>query len=226
MDQRLTGDVVELGQAAARQVQLAAAIDARVVQGEARMAQGEARMAHNEARADARQEQADARLAQAEAGLEARIAHVAAHLAQVEARALQAEERAARMAQRVADLLASSSWRITAPLRMLGAYAERWRLARAQGRIGSGLRRRAGLVVRPLVRSVLMRPRLKQAAHRVLLRFPALHARLFKLMYRNDQHHYAAAPDSAPRGDMSPRTLHIYRALHKAREARKNRCVS
>ena len=246
VDQRLTADVVALGQAAARHVQLTDDIDARLGRGEGRLAQGEAQLARHEARhaqaearqslAEARQERADARLAQAEAGqeqadarlglaeagLEARIAHVAAQLAQIDARAAQAEERAAHMAQRVADLLASSSWRITAPLRMLGAYSERWRLAREQGRIGSGLRRRAGLFVRPLVHSVLMRPRLKQAAHRVLLRFPALHARLFKLMYRNDQHHYAAAPDSAPLGDMSPRTLHIYRALQKAREARKN----
>lgn len=167
--------------------------------------------------------QEEQRRAELHAGLrrlEDALMQQAQHLVEIEERASQAEARAAQLGQHVVDLLSSRSWRATAPLRLAGEYAYRVRSAIQQDRLGNGIRRRLQGALLQLARFVLRRPRLKQATHRMLHYFPGLESRLHRML-----HQYTMTSQSEPQqqaGDLSPRTLRMYRELKKSLDARKN----
>jgi O-antigen chain-terminating methyltransferase len=168
---------------------------------------------------DAELAQLEQRAGRGEAALDA----LAARLDQAQARAEAADARADAHARHVAELLASSSWRITAPWRMAGHYAHRLRGALREGRVLSGVKRRLRGPLLALMRAALRRPRVKRAA-RALLRFsPSLQARLAGLLQQSAaaQTVLPAEPPQPP-GDMSPRTLRHYRNLKSSLETRKH----
>lgn len=181
-----------------------------------RMLATEDRLAQAEARAEVFATRADAADARAES-LENR-AHV------VEMRADAAEARAEMYAQRTADLLDSTSWRVTAPLRSAGALARRLSSAYREGRLSSGARRRVKTGVRGAALFVLRRPRVKRAALRLLNLVPGLRRRLHRLVHRPDPAavHAAPPPDplAATTADLPPRAARAYEALLRAQEAR------
>lgn len=157
--------------------------------------------------AEARAEAADAQAASANARADAAHAHAVA-----------AEARAAAHAQHVLDLLSSSSWRITAPWRMVGHYVHRLSSAVRDGRLRSGLARRTKKRIKPmlltLMRSVLRRPRMKRAARALLRHSPALQSRLQTMLAQTVVTEATLAPmPQPPAGDMSPRTLRRYHEL-------------
>jgi len=132
-----------------------------------------------------------------------RIAHVEAH--------------AAEMSQRVVDLLSSTSWKITEPMRRVMALVYRLRRARAEGRLGSAAKSRVLRLVRRGGSAVLRRPGLKRAARAILRKVPALESRLYTLMLDNSGATRLVL-DEEP-GELSPRAARIYRQL-KQEQAR------
>jgi O-antigen chain-terminating methyltransferase len=135
-----------------------------------------------------------------------RIAHVEAH--------------AAAMSQRVVDLLSSTSWRITEPLRRVMAIVYRLRNARREGRLGSAARSRVLRLVRRAGGAVLRRPGLKRAARAVLRKAPALEARLYALMLDNSGATRLVL-DEEP-GELSPRAARVYRQLKQEQARMRN----
>lgn len=137
-----------------------------------------------------------------------------------------AEERAAQHQRKVEELLASTSWRITAPLRLVSGYGWRLRDAARDGRIVPGLKRRAIPPLLALMRALLRRPRAKRGALAVLRRFPGLHARLYGVLRRASSPAPAPSaapfPDSASADDLTPRARQVYQELKQAIDSRKN----
>jgi SAM-dependent methyltransferase len=117
-------------------------------QAELRAAQVENRTAQVEdrtAQVENRTAQVENRTAQVEnrtAQVENRAAQAEDRIAQVENRATQAEARAAEAQMVIQNLLMSSSWRITAPLRHITLQFLRFNAAIREGRIISGAKRR------------------------------------------------------------------------------------
>jgi O-antigen chain-terminating methyltransferase len=128
------------------------------------------------------------------------------------------EERTNAYAKQITDLLDSTSWRITAPLRSAMTLLYRLRSAARDGRIGSGLKSRTKRVVRSTGAAVLRRPRLKNWARAVLRRVPALESRLYSLMLDNSGAATRLVLEEEP-GELSPRAARIYRQL-KQEQAR------
>jgi O-antigen chain-terminating methyltransferase len=137
---------------------------------------------------------------------------------QQEARIAQVEAHAAEMSQRVVDLLSSTSWRITEPLRRAMSLVYRLRKARAEGRLGSAAKSRVKRVVRRAGGAVLRRPALKRAVRAVLRKMPALESRLYALMLDNSGAATRLVLDEEA-GELSPRAARIYRQL-KQEQAR------
>lgn len=141
-----------------------------------------------------------------------------------------AEERAAQHQRRVEELLDSTSWRISAPLRMAGGYAYRLRSAVRDGRIVPGIKRRVTPPLLALMRALLRRPRAKRTALAVLRRFPGLHARLYGVLRRGNNPPpppsspppAAPFPPSASVEELSPRAQRMYQELKQAIDSRKN----
>jgi O-antigen chain-terminating methyltransferase len=121
------------------------------------------------------------------------------------------------MSQRVVDLLSSTSWRITEPLRRTMAIVYRLRNAQREGRLGSAAKSRVLRLVRRGGGAVLRRPALKRAARAVLRKVPALEARLYALMLDNSGATRLVL-DEEP-GELSPRAARVYRQL-KQEQAR------
>ena len=97
------------------------------------------------ARYDQQAAQVEARTAQVEAlaaQVEARIAQVENRATQAEARAIEAETRSTEAQMVIQELLLSSSWRITAPLRYIKGKLHRLNAAIREGRLISGIKRR------------------------------------------------------------------------------------
>ncbi|NHZ89359.1 methyltransferase domain-containing protein [Massilia sp. CCM 8733] len=137
-----------------------------------------------------------------------------------------AEERAAQHQRRVEELQGSTSWRVTAPLRMVTGYAYRLRDAARDGRIVPGIKRRVTPPLLALMRALLRRPRAKRTALAVLRRFPGLHARLYGVLRRGNNPPppppAAPFPPSASMDDLTPRAQRIYQELKQAIDSRKN----
>lgn len=147
---------------------------------------------------------------------EAHIAHVEAHVAHVEAHLAHVEAHAAEMSQRVVDLLSSTSWRITEPMRRVSALAMRLRGALREGRLGSAAKSRVLRLARRVGGMVLRRPGLKRAARAVLRRVPALEARLYALMLDNSGATRLVLDDEP--GELSPRAARVYRQLRQLKQ--------
>ncbi|UOD31185.1 class I SAM-dependent methyltransferase [Massilia violaceinigra] len=138
-----------------------------------------------------------------------------------------AEERAAQHQRRVEELLESTSWRVTAPLRMVTGYVYRLRNAARDGRIVPGIKRRFTPPLLALMRALLRRPRAKRTALAMLRRFPGLHARLYGVLRRGNNPPpppppAAPFPPSASLDDLTPRAQRIYQELKQAIDSRKN----
>lgn len=180
-----------------------------------------------------RLDSSDARTAQLEARAgqsEMQAAQAEARSAQAEARAAQAEHEAAAQRRHVADLLASSSWRVTAPLRA-GAevvhsgvrVSQRLRAAQREGRIGSAVKRRAAGPLLTIMRRLLRYPRVKRTALVMLKNFPDLHARLYRLLRRGVVvAQVVPVPPQGVQGALSARTRQAYEELQQAIKARDN----
>jgi O-antigen chain-terminating methyltransferase len=163
------------------------------------------------------------RVAGAEAALHelARTVEQLAGTAQAQAARLDAADAYARQAgaerdaaeQRIAALLASSSWRLTAPWRLAGHWAKR-----ARARVKPGVK---GALL-ALARAALRRPRAKRAARALLARMPSLRARLQAMLHHAAQSQAMPPEPPAPLGDMTPRTLRVYRDLHTALKRKKH----
>lgn len=126
------------------------------------------------------------------AATEARLAGAEGRAVEAQARAVAAEERAGeahacaveaqawgRGAEaRLAEVLASTSWRVTVPLRWVGIHVKR-----PLGLMGAAPVRLRSAARRALVHASLFvraRPRLRRASRAVIDRFPALKARLIR----------------------------------------------
>jgi O-antigen chain-terminating methyltransferase len=138
------------------------------------------------------------------------------HAAQQDARIAHVEAHAAEMSQRVVDLLSSTSWRITEPLRRVSSLARRLRKAQAEGRLGSAAKSRLVRLVRRAGGAVLRRPAMKRAARAVLRKVPALESRLYALMLDNSGATRLVL-DEEP-GELSPRAARIYRQLRQLKQ--------
>jgi SAM-dependent methyltransferase len=146
--------------------------------------------------------------------------HLAAlrdHIAHQEARIAQMEAHSAEMSQRVVDILGSTSWRITGPLRRVMSIFYRLRNARRDGRLRGAAKSRVKRVVRRMGTAALRRPKLKRVVRALLRKFPALEARLYTLMLDN-QGATRLVLDDEP-GELSPRAARIFRQL-KQEQAR------
>lgn len=161
------------------------------------------------------------------ARVDAAVAEQAARMARTEARLDAAEQRADRYAQQVVDLLDSTSWRVTAPLRAASEAVRRTRAAQREGRLVSGVRRRAGTALRRVALAVMRQPRGKRLALAVLARFPALRRRLHGVVYSVHgtglQHGLPPEPLSGTPDDLPPRAARVYAALKAARDARQDK---
>jgi SAM-dependent methyltransferase len=152
--------------------------------------------------------------------LQALAAQLAVQAGEQGARLGQLEARGVQLEQRIYDLLNSSSWRITAPLRWCAATGRRLAGALRQGRPKAAVRRRAKGALLAAMRAVLRRPRLARGVRGVLARFPALQARLYGLAYQPTAAAMAAPVPESER-QLSPRALHAYQQLQQALGARK-----
>lgn len=146
-------------------------------------------------------------------GLQWQLAHHAERLAAAELRNAQQE-------QRIVELLGSTSWRVTAPLRWASGNARLAVRALREGRLAGAARNRARAGLLQLVRAVLRRPRLKRAGAAVLARFPALRARLQRAAYQSAMQAPAAQAAALPVPEdvqhLSPRAQHAYQQLQQA----------
>ena len=134
-------------------------------------------------------------------------------LDELAARIARAEQRADQHAQHVVELLNSTSWRITAPLRRVVDVTRRLRAAQREGRIGSAAKFRVKRVLRRTGGAVLRRPALKRVVRGVLRFVPPLEARLYAMMLDN-----SGTPrlvlDADP-GELSPRAAKVYRQFQQ-----------
>ena len=156
--------------------------ESRVTQAEVRAVQAEVRAAQAEVRAaqaEAQTAQAEARASQAEA----RASQAEAQASQAEARATQAEEGGQKIEVRATEyeayasaLLASTSWRITAPLRALKVANQD--VSHVLRLVKSKVAARIKVFLQYAKLYVNARPRLKHLLLVLLRRLPGLYSRL------------------------------------------------
>ena len=122
-------------------------------------------------------------------------------------------------------VLASRSWRITAPLRVASLKAARLKTALRNRTLGASLKARAKNAARDaaraLGRAVLRNPAAKRAMRAVLSRVPSLRARLREMMYQAPVTPGAPPPLSQQLADLSPRAQRMYAGLKQAHDAKK-----
>ena len=173
--------------------------------------QVEARAASAEAQAQQASERAASAVAQALQASE--------RAASAETQALQASERAVNAASALTAVHNSSSWRLTAPLRMTGRVARallQWpKVAK------SALKTKIKLLLAHAKLYVTRRPKLRHAALVVLAQFPTLKARL-KAATANKSFAQIIAPTaSTDLANLTPRARQIYADLRAAIENNK-----
>lgn len=149
--------------------------------------------------------------------LERRMTIAETRASESEARAAQSSARAEQLALQLIDVYNSTSWRITAPLRMVGGYARRLKSAVREGRLASGLKRRMKSTVRIAGQAALRQPLVARAAMALLDAAPGLKLRLRTIIYPE-----TAAQQVQPPSPLSPSALRIYDQLKRAIEARKH----
>lgn len=141
---------------------------------------------------------------------------------ELEARLAQEKQLSAMHAQQITALLQSRSWRITAPLRLLGTLARQMR--GNDGKDSTSVSATARTLARRTVQAIMRRPRLKRVALALLAYMPSVRTRLRDLLHRHDAlHHPVNAPPAEPLpiGEVAPRVAKIYRELKQAQQARK-----
>jgi SAM-dependent methyltransferase len=163
-------------------------------------------------------------LSHLEKQLEEKLALADQRLAQAEFRAVHAEAHAAQMSARLHDVYASSSWRISAPLRFFAGTTYRLEAAVRDGRLKSGMKRRVKSLVRRLGQAALRRPEVKRPAMWVVKRMPGMEERLRNVLRDPVA---AAAMTPEPRqarpvepGLLPPRAMLIFTELKKTIAAR------
>lgn len=205
----------------AREQELTAQAEGRVLQIEAHATQAETRIEQAEARAkqaELQAEQAENRAIQAEA----HAVQAEADTERAEIRAEQAEIRVARAESRVIEVearshtvLSSRSWRITEPLRLVGNKLHRVRAAIRSGTLISGTKKNITLQLRQLGFWVLHRPRLTQASLKVIALMPGVKYRLRSIIFGHPIVSDTGQAVVKPR-DLSPRATCVYDKLKQA----------
>jgi SAM-dependent methyltransferase len=189
-------------------------------------------LANSRARLDERlassQAELDARLAAEHSGNEQHLQVVLRATDELITRLSLAEAESRLMERRVVDLLSSSSWRVTGPLRLIGGQAARFKaivrrrhpeqsdMPPIESPVAAHLRG----ALRKAVRVTLRHTGLKPAALRILQHFPRLHSGIYRTMYQNGdvRHLDPAGPRPAGEqgiGDLSPRALRLYGKLKR-----------
>ncbi len=148
-----------------------------------------------------------------------RLGTTEGRLGAAEARLAAAEARADAMGQKVIDLMSSTSWRVTRPLRYVGGLLARVRAALRNGTIVAGLKWRARVVVRTVGQAVLRNRAAKRLVRGLLSRFPGLQARLRAVMEQSPMTQGGPPPASQQAGDLSPRGQQLYQELKQASQA-------
>jgi FkbM family methyltransferase len=165
------------------------------------------------------------------AQLTARLGEADARIAQSHAATLHWQGVAGQLTCALQAVHASTSWRITAPIRTVRNLTRALPL-----QLGRGALRRSRQAAKSLLvwamRRTLASPGLSARALRALKRRPRLKQFLHRLAARSgvDQHVALGAPARARSvtlpGQLAPRAARIYGQLEKAREARKRSCAS
>jgi FkbM family methyltransferase len=152
--------------------------------------------------AEARAMRAEARAMQAEA----RAMQAKARAAQAEARATLAEVQARQAEARVNDLLSSTSWRITAPIRRVAGLAYQLKPRALKSKLKTLLKHAALYVGR--------RTTLKRMTLVALGRFPSLKSRLFRLVQGSEATCNVPVPNVPTKtAHLSPRAWQVYADL-------------
>ena len=149
---------------------------------------------------------------QAEARATAAEQHAAAAEARAtaaEQRTAEAENRAIQAEARVNDLLNSTSWRITAPLRWLAGLAHRF--------TPQALKPKLKLFLQHTALYVRRRPWLRRVTLGVLAHFPSLKTRLLRIVTDNGASHSSRQSDAPTElAHLTPRARRIYTDLKSA----------
>lgn len=165
--------------------------------------------------AEARATQAEAHVAQAEtraAQAEARAIQFEARASQAEAHATQAEARATQAEIHTAELLNSTSWRMTAPLR--------WVVTAGRPVTPSALKPTVKILLQHAALYIGRRPRLKRLVQDILTPFPSLKSRVVWATTADLWNQPQTVPTDI--AHLSPRARQIYADL-KASIARRQK---
>ena len=164
-----------------------------------------------------RQQEGEARATQSEsraASAEARATQAEARATQSESRAASAEARATQAEARVSDLLNSTCWRITAPLR--------WASAAIRRLTPSALKPTVKILFQHAALYVGRRPWLKRVVLTILTRFPGLKLRLRQVVWATTPTATTATqwnqPQTVPTAiaQLTPRARQVYADLKAA----------
>lgn len=112
-----------------------------------------------------------------ETELRTALANERRQAAQIRVQLTAAKHEADGLRTHLQAVLASTSWRLSAPVRLVGGSVARVRSAAKEGRIRSGIRRRLVATLRPVARFVQARPSIKKAAAASLRLCPPLDRR-------------------------------------------------
>lgn len=150
---------------------------------------------------------------------ESESARLSEHVAWIEGRLTHAESEAGTLRLQLAEMQQKRAPLLFRLMRLPG------RLRRRAGAtwVGQRLRRRGSALLQQAVRLVLRSPALKRTARTLVARFPGLRVRLLRLLYTPTPGTSGAeAPSDPLTGQMSPRSLAIYRELTRTTDNNKD----